>query len=150
MGKETISKNAHLVLVGVQRVEKILKMERAQTSLASAPPGWGATWTERGCGELTGTRTDQRQLVVSYLRAMEVGCVECQVRYRGTCQQCQLQWCTLCQQNREECDVCGIPLMLTAGREASGAKTSTQRPAKRRRDAEGNDRQHAQVGGEFC
>ena len=70
------------------------------------PPGWGATWTERGCGELTGTRTDQRQLVVSYLRAMEVGCVECQVRYRGTCQQCQLKWCTLCQQNREECDVC--------------------------------------------
>ncbi len=31
------------------------------------PPGWGATWTERGCGELTGTLTDQRQLVVSYL-----------------------------------------------------------------------------------
>ncbi|MFN9898918.1 MAG: hypothetical protein ACK55Z_09040, partial [bacterium] len=47
------------------------------------PPGWGATWTERGCGEFTGTRTDQRQLVVKYLRAMEVGCVECQVRYRG-------------------------------------------------------------------
>ena len=45
-------------------------------------------------------------------------------------------WCTLCQQNREECDVCGIPLMLTAGREASGAKTSTQRPAKRLRDTE--------------
>ena len=90
------------------------------------PPGWGATWTERGCGELTGTRTDQQQLVVGYLRAMEVGCVECQVRYRGTCQQCQLKWCTLCQQNREECDVCGIPLMLTADREASGEKTSTQ------------------------
>ena len=100
------------------------------------PPGWGATWTERGCGELTGTRDDQRQLVVSYLGAMEVGCVGCQVRYRGTCQQCQLRWCTLCQQNREECDVCGIPLMLTADREASGAKTSTQRPAKRLRDTE--------------
>jgi hypothetical protein len=42
------------------------------------PPGWGATWTERGCGELTETRTDQRQRVVSYLRAMEVGCAECQ------------------------------------------------------------------------
>jgi hypothetical protein len=49
------------------------------------PPGWGATWTERGFGELTGTRDDQRQLVVSYLGAMEVGCVGCQVRYRGTC-----------------------------------------------------------------
>ena len=47
---------------------------------------------ERGCGELTGTRDDQRQLVVSYLGAMEVGCVGCQVRYRGTCQQCQLRW----------------------------------------------------------
>ena len=91
---------------------------------------------ERRCGELTGTRDDQRQLVVSYLGAMEVGCVGCQVRYRGTCQQCQLRWCTLCQQNREECDVCGIPLMLTADREASGAKTSTQRPAKRPRDTE--------------
>jgi len=69
------------------------------------PPGWGTTWTERGCGELTGTRTDQLQLVVNYLCAMEVGCAECQVRYMGTCQQCQLKWCTLCQQNRKECDV---------------------------------------------
>jgi hypothetical protein len=39
------------------------------------PVGWGATWTERGCSELEGTPTDQRQLVVSYLRAMEVRCV---------------------------------------------------------------------------
>ena len=100
------------------------------------PPGWGATWTERGCGELTGTRTDQRQLVVSYLRAMEVGCAECQVRYMGTCQQCQLKWCTLCQQNREECDVCGIPSMLAVDRGVSGGKTFTQKPAKRPRDAE--------------
>ena len=30
------------------------------------PPGWGATWTERGCSELEGTPTDHRQLVVSY------------------------------------------------------------------------------------
>ncbi len=50
-------------------------------------PGWGAMRTERGCGELEGTPTDQRQLVVSYLRDMEVGCAECQVRYMGTCQQ---------------------------------------------------------------
>ncbi len=47
------------------------------------PPGWGATWTERGCGELTGTRDDQRQLVVSYLGAMEVGCVGCQAPDMG-------------------------------------------------------------------
>ena len=67
---------------------------------------------------------------------MEVGCAECQVRYMGTCQQCQLKWCTLCQQNREECDVCGIPSMLTADRGVSGAKTFTQKPAKRPRDAE--------------
>ena len=100
------------------------------------PPGWGATWTERGCGELTETRTDQRQRVVSYLRAMEVGCAECQVRYMGTCQQCQLKWCTLCQQNREECNVCEIPSMLTGDRGVNGAKTSTQKPAKRPRDAE--------------
>jgi hypothetical protein len=100
------------------------------------PPGWGATWTERGCGELEGTPTDQRQLVVSYLRAMEVGCAECQVRYMGTCQQCQLKWCTLCQQDKEECDVCGVPRTLTADLGASGAKASTQRPAKRLRDAE--------------
>jgi hypothetical protein len=38
------------------------------------PPGWGATWTEKGCSELEGTPSDQRQL---YLRAMEVRCVEC-------------------------------------------------------------------------
>jgi hypothetical protein len=100
------------------------------------PPGWGATWTERGCGELEGTLTDQRQLVVSYLRAMEVGCAKCQVRYMGTCQQCQLKWCTLCQQDKEECDVCGVPLTLTADLGASGVKASTQRPAKRLRDAE--------------
>jgi hypothetical protein len=100
------------------------------------PPGWGATWTERGCGELEGTLTDQRQLVVSYLRAMEVGCAKCQVRYMGTCQQCQLKWCTLCQQDKVECDVCGVPLTLTADLGASGAKASTQRPAKRLRDAE--------------
>ncbi len=67
---------------------------------------------------------------------MEVGCVECQVRYRGTCQQCQLKWCTLCQQDKEECDVCGVPLTLTADLGASGVKVSTQKPAKRLRDAE--------------
>ena len=48
------------------------------------PPGWGATWTERGCSELEGTPIDQHQLVVSYLRDMEVRCVECQIRYTGT------------------------------------------------------------------
>jgi hypothetical protein len=100
------------------------------------PPGWGATWTERGCGELEGTLTDQRQLVVSYMRAMEVGCAKCQVRYMGRCQQCQLKWCTLCQQDKEECDVCGVPLTFTADLGASGAKASTQRPANRLRDAE--------------
>ena len=100
------------------------------------PPGWGATWTERGCSELEGTPIDQRQLVVSYLRAMEVRCVECQIRYTGTCRQCHLRWCTLCQQDKEECDVCGVPLTLTADLGAGRAKSSTQRPrAKGVRDA---------------
>ena len=44
------------------------------------PPGWGATWTERGCSELEGTPIDQRQLLVSYMRAMEVRCVEYDTR----------------------------------------------------------------------
>ena len=68
-----------------------------------------------------------RELVVSYLRAMEVRCVECQVRYAGTCRQCHLRWCTLCQQDKEECDVCGVPLALTADLGAGRAKSSTQR-----------------------
>ena len=34
------------------------------------PPGWGATWTERGFGELTGTRTDQQPLVVDSLHSL--------------------------------------------------------------------------------
>jgi len=101
------------------------------------PPGWGATWTERGCSELQGTPTDQRQLVVSYLGAMEVRCVECQVRYAGTCRQCHLRWCTLCQQNKEECDVCGVPLALTVDLGAGRANPPTQRlRAKGVRDAE--------------
>jgi hypothetical protein len=91
------------------------------------PPGWEATWTERGCSELEGTPTDQLQLVVSYLRAMEVRCVECQVRYTGTCRQCHLRWCTSCQQDKEECDVCRVPLALTADPGAGRAKSSTQR-----------------------
>ena len=42
-------------------------------------PGWGSMWTERGCSKLEGTPTDQLQLVVNYLRDMEVRCVGCQV-----------------------------------------------------------------------
>jgi len=34
---------------------------------------------ERGCSKLEGTPTDQLQLVVNYLRDMEVRCVGCQV-----------------------------------------------------------------------
>jgi len=90
-----------------------------------APPG--ATWTERGCSELEGTPTDQLPLVVSYLRAMEVRCGECQVRYTGTCRQCHLRWCTLCQQDKEECDMCRVPLALTADLGADRPKSSTQR-----------------------
>ena len=44
-------------------------------------PGWGSMWTERGCSKLEETPTDQLQLVVNYLRAMEVRCVGRQVRY---------------------------------------------------------------------
>ena len=53
--------------------------------------------------------------------------VECQVRYAGTCRQCHLRWCTLCQQDKEECDVCGVPLALTVDLGAGRAKSSTQR-----------------------
>jgi hypothetical protein len=52
------------------------------------PPGWGAVWRERGCSELQGTLADQLQLVVSYLRAMEIRCARCQGRHAGTCRQC--------------------------------------------------------------
>ena len=108
-----------------------------ETGWKQASPRVGATWTERGCSELEGTPTDQLQLVVSYLRAMEVRCVECQVRYAGTCRQCHLRWCTLCQQDKEECDVCGVPLALTVDLGAGRAKSSTQRlRAKGVRDAE--------------
>jgi hypothetical protein len=74
------------------------------------PPGWGAVWMERGCSKLEGTLTDQLQLVVTYLRVMEIRCVRCQVRQAGTCRQCHLGWCTLCQQEKEECDVCSVPI----------------------------------------
>jgi hypothetical protein len=36
------------------------------------PPGWGAMWMKRGCSKLEGTPTDQLQLVVNYLCAMQV------------------------------------------------------------------------------
>jgi hypothetical protein len=49
------------------------------------PPGWGAVWRKRGCSELQGTLTDQFQLVVSYLRAMEILCARCQGCQTGTC-----------------------------------------------------------------
>jgi hypothetical protein len=91
------------------------------------PPGWGAMWKERGCSKLEGTPTDQLQRVVNDLRAIEVRCVGCQVRYAGTCRQCHLRWCTLCRQDKEECDVCSVPLALTADPGAGRAKSSTQR-----------------------
>ena len=47
------------------------------------PPGWGAVWMEKGCGKLAGTPADQFQLVVTYLRVMEIRCVRCQVRQAG-------------------------------------------------------------------
>ena len=77
------------------------------------PPGWGAVWRERGCSELQGTLADQLQLVVSYLRDMEIRCARCQGRHAGTCRQCHLRWCTLCQQEKDECDVCSGPIPLT-------------------------------------
>ena len=40
--------------------------------------------------------------------------------------------------------------MLTADRETSGAKTCTQRPAKRLRDAEVMTVNMHRLGGEFC
>ena len=82
---------------------------------------------ERGCSKLEGTPTDQLQLVVNYLRVMEVRCVGCQVRYAGTCRQCHLRWCTLCRQDKEEWDVCSVPLALKADPGAGRAKSSTQR-----------------------
>jgi hypothetical protein len=91
------------------------------------PPGWGAVWMERGCSKLEGTLTDQLQLVVNYLRAMEIRCVRCQVRQAGTCRQCHLGWCTLCEQEREECDVCSVPITLTATSGVGGAKSYAQR-----------------------
>ena len=91
------------------------------------PPGWGAVWTERGCSKLEGTLTDQLQLVVNYLRAMEIRCVGCQVRQAGTCRQCHLGWCALWQQDKEECDVCSVSLTLTADPGAGSAKSYAQR-----------------------
>ena len=91
------------------------------------PPGWGAVWMERGCSKLEGTLTDQLRLVVSYLRAMEIRCVRCQGRQAGTCRHCHLRWCTLCQQEKEECDVCSVPITLTTNPGAGGAKSYAQR-----------------------
>ena len=91
------------------------------------PPGWGAVWTERGCSRLEGTPTDQLQPVVTYLRAMEIRCVRCQVRQAGTCRQCHLGWCTLCQQEKGECDVCSVPITLTTNPGAGGANFYAQR-----------------------
>ena len=82
---------------------------------------------ERGCSKLEGTLTDQLQLIVSYLRVMEIRCVRCQVRQAGTCRQCHLGWCTLCQQEKEECDVCSVPMTLTTIPGAGGAKSYEQR-----------------------
>jgi hypothetical protein len=69
---------------------------------------------EKGCGKLAGTPADQFHLVVTYLRVMETRYVRCQVRQAGSCRQCHLEWCTHCQQEREECDVCSVPITLTA------------------------------------
>jgi hypothetical protein len=91
------------------------------------PPGWGAVWMERGCSTLEGTLTDQLQLVVSYLRAMENRCVRCQGRQAGACQQCHLRWYTLCQQEKEECDVCSGPIPPITDPGAGGVKSYAQR-----------------------
>jgi hypothetical protein len=91
------------------------------------PPGWEAVWRERGCSELQGTLTDQLQLVVSYLRAMEIRCARCQGRHAGTCRQCHLRWCTLCQQEKEECDVCSGPIPPITDPGAGGVKSYAQR-----------------------
>ena len=91
------------------------------------PPGWGAVWMERGCSELQGTLTDQVQLVVSYLRVMEIRCVRCQGRQSGTCRRCHLMWCTLCQQAKEECDVCSGPIPLITDPGAGDVKSYAQR-----------------------
>ena len=82
---------------------------------------------ERGCSKLEGTPTDQLQLVVTYLRVMEIRCVRCQVRQAGTCRQCPRGWCTHCQQEREECDVCSVPITPTTNPEEGGAKSYAQR-----------------------
>ena len=82
---------------------------------------------ERGCSKLEGTLTDQLQLVVNYLRAMEIRCVRCQVRQAGTCRQCHLGWCTHCQQENGECDVCSVPITPTANSGVGGAKSYAQR-----------------------
>jgi hypothetical protein len=82
---------------------------------------------ERGCSKLEGTPTDQLQLVVTYLRVMEIRCVRCQVRQAGTCRQCHLGWCTHCQQEKEECDVCSVPITLTANSGVRGLKSYAQR-----------------------
>jgi len=101
------------------------------------PPGWGAVWLERGCSKLEGTPTDQLQLVVTYLRAMEIRCVRCQVRQAGSCRQCHLGWCTHCQQEKGECDVCSVPITPTTNPGEGGAKSYAQRlQVKGRKSAE--------------
>jgi hypothetical protein len=82
---------------------------------------------ERGCSKLEGTLTDQLQLVVTCLRVMEIRCVRCQVRQAGSCRHSHLGWCTHCKQEREECDVCSVPITLTATSGVAGAKSYAQR-----------------------
>ncbi len=82
---------------------------------------------ERGCSKFEGTPTDQLQLVVTYLRAMEIRYVLCQVRQAGTCRQCHLGWCTHCQQEKGECDVCSVPITPTTNPGEGGAKSCAQR-----------------------
>jgi hypothetical protein len=82
---------------------------------------------ERGCSKLEGTLTDWLQLEVTYLRGMEIRCVRCQLRQAGTCRQCHLGWCTLCQQEKEEFDVCSVPITLTTNPGAGGAKSYAER-----------------------
>ena len=81
---------------------------------------------ERGCGELEGTLAEQLQQVVNFLRAMEMRCVQCQVRLVGTCPQCHLGWCTLCQQAEEKCDVYSAPMPPVTNFGAANEEYHTQ------------------------
>ena len=96
------------------------------------PPGWGAVWMEKGCGKLAGTPADQFQLVVTYLRVMEIRCARCQVRLAGSCRQCHLGWCTHYKQESEECDVCSVPITLTATPGVGGIEVKGERDEKHR------------------